>query len=222
MRTTWKGCRNKTICDITFLNILTQRQIWQQWSVVWVLKNLQGGWLVGYASHLLQSLLVYFIHDQVVIFFVCLFFKVMLRHYDTIFCFDAWCAGMLWEWFVQQWGDTSIFLPVVVMASHVHTPPLSLLYHLSGINWTSWIKTNNKSPSDFFPIVSFFLFHFFFNLLVVMHFLGSPALNIDTVYQSFEMSLLFTIRVSDATSALILCFISVLACQLVLYRTDFS
>lgn len=66
---------------------------------------------------------------------------------------------------------------MAVMATHIH---------LSGINWMSWIKTNNKSPS-------FFLLHLF-TFLVDMHFVGSPSLDI-TLYQSFQMSLLFTICV---------------------------
>lgn len=83
---------------------------------------------------------------------------------------------------------------MAVMATHIH---------LSGINWMSWIKTNNKSPS-------FFLLHLF-TFLVDMHFVGSPSLDI-TLYQSFQMSLLFTICVSVATSAFMLCSISVLSC----------
>lgn len=90
---------------------------------------------------------------------------------------------------IQQRSETGIFLAMVLMATHTHTPPLSLLYPLSGINWmsviTPYIKTNNKSSTYFFPFRCFFLLHMSTSS-VDMNSVGSPSLNIIQSLSAFS------------------------------------
>lgn len=135
-------------------------------------------------------------------------------------------SGLLWVEFVERRRETGIFLPLVLRATHTYTPPLSLCYPRFGINWVSvitpYIKTNNKSPPSLLVSSSLLLPFIFLHFTVYMHSIGFPSTNSNCLYQPFQPSLLFTICISVAAPALILCSISVLSCQLVLYRTESS
>lgn len=171
------------------------------------------GLFAWHASHLLQS--VYFIRGQVVIFFVCLFLKVTWRHSDmddTIFLF----------WWMKRWRALRVVRPAARW--HWHLSPLRWRWPLPSTHHRRHCAAISLEEIEHYgsrQIINdlFFLSMSFFWWLCI---LSAPSLfNIGTV------SVLWCLCCSLSAflmqpQPLILCFISVLAHQLVLNRTESS